>query len=238
MNSAHRRNRIYPSSRQPLRGVPWVVTKGTFAMCSHKHDSTRQDVELHDRRDVLKLAAALVAAPLAGTVASASQSAPVRDDIGAGPVTVRGYGFASATSRMAPLQIERRALGPRDVLLDVLYAGVCHSDIHIVHRDWRPAKYPIVPGHEIIGRVRAVGSAVTKFQVDDIGGVGCMVDSCGSCENCLADREQNCLNGATFTYDSDDRTHGGYTFGGYSEKVVVTDRFVIRIPPGADLAAT
>ena len=206
-------------------------------MCSHKHDSTRQDVELHDRRDVLKLAAALVAAPLAGTVASASQSAPVRDDIGAGPVTVRGYGFASATSRMAPLQIERRALGPHDVLLDVLYAGVCHSDIHIVHSDWRPAKYPIVPGHEIIGRVRAVGSAVTKFKVDDIGGVGCMVDSCGTCENCLADREQNCLNGATFTHDSDDRTHGGYTFGGYSEKVVVTDRFVIRIPPGADLAA-
>lgn len=207
-------------------------------MCNHGNDSTREGAVLHARRDVLKLGATLVAAPLVGTVASAAQSAQARDGTGRGPLTVRAYGFASATSRMAPLQIERRALGPHDVLLDVLYAGICHSDIHIARSDWRPAKYPIVPGHEIIGRVQAVGSAVTKFKVGDIGGVGCMVDSCGTCENCLADREQNCLNGTTFTYDSDDRTQGGYTFGGYSENVVVTERFVIRIPPGADLEAT
>jgi alcohol dehydrogenase (NADP+) len=98
--------------------------------------------------------------------------------------------------------------------------------------------YPCVPGHEIIGRVEAVGSAVTKFKVGDIGGVGCMVASCGTCENCLADREQNCLKGATFTYNSPDRAMGENTLGGYSEKMVVSERFVIRIPPGADLAAT
>ena len=131
-----------------------------------------------------------------------------------------------------------RAIGPNDVLLDVLYCGICHSDIHIVRSEWRPTRYPCVPGYEIIGRVQAVGSAVTKFKVGDIGSVGCMVDSCGTCENCLADREQNCLNGTTFPYDSTDRVTGGHTFGGYSDKVVVSERFVIRIPPGADLAAT
>jgi len=133
-------------------------------MCNHRNDSTREGAELRDRRDVLKLAAAWVAAPLVGRVASAAQSAQTRDGSGTGPLTVRAYGFASATSRMAPLQIERRALGPQDVLLDVLYAGICHSDIHIARSDWRPARYPIVPGHEIIGRVQAVGSAVTKFK--------------------------------------------------------------------------
>jgi uncharacterized zinc-type alcohol dehydrogenase-like protein len=94
-----------------------------------------------------------------------------------------------------------------------------------------------VPGHEIVGRVRAVGPAVTRFRVGDAAGVGCMVDSCGTCESCLADREQNCVNGTTFTYDSDDRVSGGPTYGGYSDRIVVSDRFVIRIPPGAALAA-
>jgi alcohol dehydrogenase (NADP+) len=107
-----------------------------------------------------------------------------------------------------------------------------------VRSDWRPAKYPVVPGHEMIGRVAAVGGKVTKFKVGDIGGVGCMVSSCGTCENCLGDREQNCLNGTTFTYDSTDAVSGGQTFGGYSERIVVTEKFVVRIPPGADLAAT
>jgi uncharacterized zinc-type alcohol dehydrogenase-like protein len=95
-----------------------------------------------------------------------------------------------------------------------------------------------VPGHEIVGRVIAVGSAVTKFKIGDIGGVGCMVDSCGVCENCLADREQICLNGTTFTYGSPDKVSGGHTFGGYSDKMVVTEKFVIRIPPGMDLVST
>ncbi|WP_281349726.1 alcohol dehydrogenase catalytic domain-containing protein [Propionivibrio limicola] len=111
------------------------------------------------------------------------------------------------------MQTTRRALGPQDVLLDVLYCGICHSDIHTVHDDWGPGNYPIVPGHEFVGRVLAVGRAVTKFRVGDIGGVGCMVDSCGTCDNCLSDREQNCLNGTTFTYNSADRVSGGYTWG-------------------------
>jgi uncharacterized zinc-type alcohol dehydrogenase-like protein len=169
---------------------------------------------------------------LAATDAQASE---IVDDA---PTSARAYGAASATAPLGPLQIERRAIGSHDVLLDVLFCGICHSDIHIVRSEWRQGHYPCVPGHEIVGRVRAVGNAVTKFKVGDTGGVGCMVDSCGTCENCQADREQNCLNGATFTYDSNDKTHGGYTFGGYSDKVVVTERFVIRIPPGADLAAT
>lgn len=153
-------------------------------------------------------------------------------------MTVRAYGASSATSPLGPIEIKRRALGKNDVLLDVLYCGVCHSDIHTVRGEWGPAQYPCVPGHEIIGRVQAVGTEVTKFKVGDIGGVGCMVDSCRTCEHCEADREQNCLAGATFTYDSPDKLSGGHTFGGYSDKVVVPEHFAIRIPPGADLAAT
>jgi uncharacterized zinc-type alcohol dehydrogenase-like protein len=138
------------------------------------------------------------------------------------------------------MNTERRALGPRDILLEVLYCGMCHSDIHQIRNEWPntvPTNYPVVPGHEIIGRVRAVGNQVTKFRVGDIGGVGCMVDSCRTCDNCLSDREQNCLNGTTFTYNSPDKMSGGYTYGGYSEKMVVTEHFVVRIPPGADLPA-
>jgi uncharacterized zinc-type alcohol dehydrogenase-like protein len=139
------------------------------------------------------------------------------------------------------MSIERRALGPHDVLLDVLYCGVCHSDIHQARNEWSswgPTQYPCVPGHEIIGRAQAVGSAVTRFKVGDIGGVGCMVDSCGKCDNCRSDREQNCTETATFTYNSPDK-HGAapVTYGGYSDKIVVAEHFVIHIPPGADLAA-
>ena len=124
------------------------------------------------------------------------------------------------------------------MLLDVLYASICHSDIHTVRGDWGTPNFPCVPGHEIVGRVTAVGSGVTKFRVGDIGGVGCMVDACGTCENCLADREQICLNRTTFTYGSEDKISGGHTFGGYSERMVVTEKFVIRIPPGMDLVST
>ncbi|WP_346770419.1 NAD(P)-dependent alcohol dehydrogenase [Pseudomonas syringae] len=118
------------------------------------------------------------------------------------------------------------------------YAGVCHSDIHIARSEWSPTPYPCVPGHEIVGKVAAVGHEVVKFKVGDYAGVGCMVDSCGNCENCLADREQNCLSGTTFTYSSPDKVSGGMTHGGYSERIVVTERFAIRIPPGVNLAAT
>jgi uncharacterized zinc-type alcohol dehydrogenase-like protein len=205
-------------------------------ICSdHSHEPA---IDTLDRRTVLKAGAGLVAAPLLAGAASLAHSAAKSPALGSTPFTVQAYGAASATSAIAPMQISRRAVGAHDVLLDVLYCGICHSDIHSVRGDWGAGNYPIVPGHEFVGRVLAVGSAVTRFREGDIGGVGCMVDSCGTCENCLADREQNCLNGTTFTYSSADRISGGDTYGGYSDKIVVSERFVIRIPPGADLAAT
>ena len=193
------------------------------------------------RREVLRGGAALVAAPLAAGVPSRVHAAEAEAPAGPGPYATRAYGASSAGSRLEPLQIQRRALGPTDVLLDVLYCGICHSDIHQVRDEWKewgPTVYPSVPGHEIIGRVIAVGNKVTKFKAGDIGGVGCMVDSCRTCEFCRADREQNCAEGATFTYNSPDHHNAGpTTYGGYSDKVVVTEHFVIRIPPGLDLAA-
>jgi uncharacterized zinc-type alcohol dehydrogenase-like protein len=182
-------------------------------------------------------AAGLAAAPVALGMAGEAQAQQAQATVPPVPFPTRAFGATSASGPIGQIQIERRAMSPNDVLLDVLYCGICHSDIHAVRSDWGPATYPIVPGHEIIGRVRAVGSAVTKFKVGDIGGVGCMVASCGECENCLADREQNCLNGTSFTYDSKDRVTGGNTYGGYSDNMVVTEKFVIRIPPGVDLAA-
>jgi alcohol dehydrogenase (NADP+) len=208
-------------------------------MCNQCNDSNREHgAAVHGRREVLMAGAALVTAPLLAGVATGAPAAQTGVTVGNGPFSARAYGASSATSPLGPLQIQRRAVGPNDVLLDVLYCGVCHSDIHVARSEWGPSRYPSVPGHEIIGRVQAVGSAVTKFRVGDIGGVGAMVNSCGICENCLADLEQYCLNGNTLTYDSPDRVHGGYTLGGYSEKIVVSERFVIRIPPGADLPAT
>lgn len=189
------------------------------------------------RRKVLLAGAALAAAPLLPGAASAAQpQSAATASTGTGSFKVRAWAASSKDTRFAPIDIQRRALGPRDIRIDILYAGICHSDIHIARSEWEPATYPIVPGHEIVGRVAAVGREVTKFRIGDIAGVGCMVDSCGTCANCLADREQNCLDGATFTYDSTDRVSGGVTYGGYSKAVVVTERFAIRIPPGVNLA--
>lgn len=134
------------------------------------------------------------------------------------------------------MTIERREMRPSDVVIEILYAGICHSDIHQVDNDWRRSPLPLVPGHEIVGRVEAVGRDVTRFRVGDAVGVGCMVDSCGTCANCRADREQNCLRGTTFTYGSQDKVSGGFTQGGYAKRIVVTERFVIRIPDGLDLS--
>jgi uncharacterized zinc-type alcohol dehydrogenase-like protein len=188
-----------------------------------------------DRRNVLKAGAGVVAASLLASTSAAAADAPVAT----GPYEATAYGASSATSPLKELQIERRPMGPSDVLLDVLYCGVCHSDIHTVRGEWGPAHYPCVPGHEIVGRVRAVGAQVTKFKVGDIGGVGCMVNSCRTCEHCQENLEQYCQNGATFTYDTpDSSSKAGYTQGGYSDKIVVTEHFVIRIPPGVNLAAT
>lgn len=190
------------------------------------------------RREFLKTSGATVLAAGAMIGAGSNNSQAQSDpSVGKEPFETRAYAAKSKTSGFSPITIVRRALGRQDILLDILYVGICHSDIHTVHSDWGATHYPVVPGHEIIGRVIAVGADVTKFKVGDIGGVGCMVDSCGTCENCLDEREQNCLNGTTFTYDSPDKISGGFTFGGYSERIVVNERFVIRIPPRVHLAA-
>lgn len=223
-------------------------------MCSQCDDTNHiqktQDHPEFGRRSLLRMAGTgLLAAPLMGVLssadaqASAARAATSEQDssaLGRTPFTVRAYGAQSAGSKLSPIQIQRPALGPRDILIDVLYAGICHSDIHQARNEWpksNPTAYPCVPGREIVGRVLAVGNAVTKFKAGDAAGVGCMVNSCGECENCLADREQNCLKGTTFTYNSPDPVLGGHTYGGYSDKLVVTEHFAIRIPPGADLAA-
>lgn len=210
-------------------------------MCNRCGDLThiRDGVEPGRRNLIMGGASLLAAAPVflaSGVREAQAQTAP--PVVGNGPYPARAWAADDARGPFRVMDIQRRALGPNDVYLDVLYSGICHSDIHTVRGDWGVPQYPCVPGHEIVGRVLAVGSAVTKFRVGDIGGVGCMVDSCGTCENCLADREQICLNGATYTYGSKDKVSGGYTYGGYSDKMVVTEKFVIRIPPGMDLIST
>jgi len=192
--------------------------------------SNKHEPVLPGRREVLMAGAGLIATPLLSGFAAGADAEQKDAPTQKGPFPTRAYGATKADAPLGPLRIERRAVGPRDVLLDILYCGICPSDIHAVRGDWRQPNFPIVPGHEIVGRVRAVGAEVTKFKVGDIGGVGCMVNSCGTCENCRADREQNCLTGTTFTYDSEDRAHGGYTFGGYPDKVVVasTSSFASR----------
>lgn len=151
---------------------------------------------------------------------------------------VTAYGMKSANAPFEKITIKRRKPRADDVVIDIHYASICHSDIHTARGDWGPVKYPIVPGHEMVGRIVSIGSKVTKFKVGELAGVGCMVNSCMKCENCLNDREQNCLNGTTFTYDSPDGISGGVTYGGYSQKIVVPQHFAIRIPKGLDLAAT
>ena len=206
------------------------------------HDDRNSKSDLLSRRTVLAAGAGLAATQLITRGTAAAQDAKKTGSVGKGRSPAKAYGATKPTGPLEPLQIERRALGPNDVLLDVLYCGICHSDIHQARDEWKtwgPTTYPCVPGHEIIGRVAAVGDKVTKFKVGDVGGVGCLVDSCRTCDSCRTDREQNCEKGATFTYNSPDK-HGPakVTYGGYSDKVVVTEHFVIRIPPGADLAAT
>ncbi|MNM79645.1 NADP-dependent alcohol dehydrogenase C 2 [compost metagenome] len=132
--------------------------------------------------------------------------------------------------------IERRELKPKDVLIEIKFAGICHSDIHTARGEWGPVKYPLVPGHEIAGIVSQVGSEVTKYAVGDRVGVGCMVDSCRECENCRKGEEQYCLSGMTGTYAAVDK-YGQYTQGGYSTHIVVTEDFVVRIPDGIELDA-
>lgn len=149
-------------------------------------------------------------------------------------LTVNAYAAPSATGALIPTTIERRDVGPHDVLIDIKFAGICHSDIHTVRGDWGPQQYPLAPGHEIAGIVSEVGSSVTKHKVGDRVGVGCMVNSCGECANCQSGEEQYCLKGNTGTYGAMDRD-GTITQGGYSSHVVVTEDFVVNIPDGLEL---
>jgi uncharacterized zinc-type alcohol dehydrogenase-like protein len=144
-------------------------------------------------------------------------------------LTVNAYAAPSATEPLVPTTIERRDLGPRDVLIEIRYAGICHSDIHTVRGEWGEVAYPLTVGHEIVGVVTEVGSEVTRHAVGDRVGVGCMVNSCRECENCLAGEEQYCLNGNVGTYANVD-VDGTITQGGYSTHVVVVEDFVLRVP--------
>ena len=147
---------------------------------------------------------------------------------------IKAYAADNKDANLKPLEIERRDTLKDDVKIDILYCGVCHSDLHQVRNDWKNSAYPVVPGHEIIGKVLEVGNGVTKFKVGDLVGVGCLVDSCQTCSACKDDLEQFCENGATFTYNSKDKHSGGHTFGGYSENVTVNKEFVLKVPENLD----
>lgn len=149
---------------------------------------------------------------------------------------VIGYAAYSAKEALKPFNFERRIVGAKDVQIEILFCGVCHSDLHTARNEWQNAVYPVVPGHEIVGRVISVGKNVTDFKVGDLAGVGCLVDSCGVCPDCADDLEQYCDDGV-FTYNSPDKHTGKMTYGGYSNRIVVDAHFVLHISDKLDLAA-
>jgi len=149
-------------------------------------------------------------------------------------VQTRAFAAQSSTSPLGPLTITRRDPLPRDVEIDILYCGVCHTDLHFVRNDWGFTSYPVVPGHEILGRVTRVGAGVTRFKPGDLAAVGCLVDSCRKCSSCTRGLEQFCLAGPVLTYNGADTHSGGMTFGGYSERIVVDDAFTLKVPANLD----
>ena len=151
---------------------------------------------------------------------------------------IKAFGTVAPEAPLKGMTIQRRAVTPHDVEIEILYCGICHSDLHTARNDWGGTIYPAVPGHEIIGKVTKTGSEVTKLKVGDYAGVGCLVDSCRTCDSCKHDLEQYCLNGFTGTYNGKDKHSGTQTFGGYSEKIVVDEHFVLKVPSNLDLAAT
>ena len=165
---------------------------------------------------------------------------PTKDEA-AKPKTypAKAYGAQSPTSGHARTSVERREPRPQDVKIEILFCGVCHSDLHQTRNEWKdfmPTVYPCVPGHEIVGRVMKVGGAVKKFKEGDFAAVGCMVDSCRMCANCKAGEEQYCTNFATFTYNTKDKVLGGVTYGGYSDSIVVDENHVLHVPANLDPA--
>ena len=152
-------------------------------------------------------------------------------------ISTAGYAAPSADAPFGPLTIERRDTGARDVRIDILFCGVCHSDLHTARSEWPGTVYPCIPGHEIVGRVTEAGADVTHFKVGQIVGVGCMVDSCQHCASCAEGLEQYCESGMTGTYNSPDKHTSGVTYGGYSKTIVVDEKFVLRISDKLDPAA-
>jgi len=150
---------------------------------------------------------------------------------------VKAYGTEAADAPLKQMSIVRREATAKDIEIEILYCGVCHSDLHTARNDWGGTMYPAVPGHEIVGKISKVGSEVTKLKVGDLAAVGCLVDSCRECDSCKQDLEQYCLNGMVGTYNGPDKHLGGHTFGGYSKKVVVDEHFVLKVPSNLDLAA-
>ena len=151
------------------------------------------------------------------------------------PSQALGWGTDAADQPLKPMQFERRDLRPEDVAIRITYSGICHSDLHTCRNDWKGSKYPVIPGHEIVGEVTAVGDSVTGHKVGDIVAVGCLVDSCMECDQCQAGWEVFCLQGSIQTYNSPDRHLGGTTKGGYSDHIVVRDHFVLKVPDGMDV---
>lgn len=152
-------------------------------------------------------------------------------------IVVKAFGAEAPEADLKQMSIERRETVEKDVEIDIFYCGVCHSDLHTARNEWKGTVYPNVPGHEIVGRVARVGSNVAKFKVGDLAAVGCMVDSCRECEQCKQGNEQYCEHGNTLTYNSHDKYLNKQTFGGYSERIVVNEDFVLRVPDNLDPAA-
>jgi uncharacterized zinc-type alcohol dehydrogenase-like protein len=150
-------------------------------------------------------------------------------------MNTKAFGTQSATAPLEKLNIQRREILPNDVQIEILYCGICHSDLHAVHNDWGGTFYPIVPGHEIVGRITNVGESVTKFKVGDLAGVGCIVDSCRECDHCHEGEEQYCESGWTVVFNAIDKKHGGVTYGGFSENIVVNENYVVHIPETLNL---
>ena len=209
-------------------------------MCKTCGDLNHEEAtSLIGRRNFLASGAGLLAAaPLAS--AALTSGALAQETAGENLTEAHSTdscGVTDASGNVHHMTIERRAAGPRDIVIEVMYSGICYSEIHTIVGDWGPVRAPVVPGHEIVGRVVGIGTDVTRFKVGEMAGVGCMVDSCGTCEHCLGGEEQYCQNGATWTYGSPADVPGGVTMGGWSRSIVVTEKFVIRMPQGGDHAA-
>ena len=153
-------------------------------------------------------------------------------------MTIKAYAAHDASSPLVPFSIERREPGPQDIEIEILYCGVCHSDLHQARNEWQGTTYPCVPGHEIVGRVTRVGGSVTGFRPGDRAAIGCMVDSCRTCPNCEDGEEQFCDQGPIWTYNAKDKHTGEMTYGGYSQRIVADQAFVLRVPDNLDLAAS